>query len=227
MEKKLKVIVTGVTGMVGEGVLHECLQSPLVSEVLIISRKEAGFSHPKLKAILHANMSDISALAEQVQGYDACFFCLGVSSVGMKEEAYTKLTYDLTVGFAQTLAKLTPRICFCYVSGAYTDSTEKGRSMWARIKGRTENELMRLFTNAYLFRPGYLRPTPGLKKTLKYYKYIDWLYPVLRKVFPSFIGSLSELGQAMLFCATTGYPKKHLEVADIQVAASKIKDENY
>lgn len=223
MKNQLRVIVTGVTGMVGEGVLHECLQSSIVSEVLIISRKDAGISHPKLKAIVHPDLSNITALAEELKGYDACFFCLGVSSVGMKEAEYTRLTYDLTIGFANTLKVVTPDLCFCYVSGAYTDSTEKGRSMWARVKGRTENELMRLFPNAYLFRPGYMQPTPGLNNTLKYYKYVTWLYPVLRKFIPHFVSTLAELGQAMLFCASQTYPKKHMEVADIKDAANQFK----
>jgi hypothetical protein len=173
--------------------------------------------------MVHGDLSDISSLSDQLRGYDACFFCLGVSSVGMSETDYTRLTYDLTIGFAGTLAAVCPDLTFCYVSGAYTDSTEKGRSMWARVKGRTENELMRLFPNAFLFRPGYMQPTPGLKNTLKYYKYVTWLYPVLRRTVPFFVSTLAELGQAMLYCATQGYPKKHLEVADIKSAARQLK----
>lgn len=221
MKTQLKVIVTGVTGMAGEGVVHECLMDERVSEVLIISRKPAGMSHPKLKAIVHPDLSDISILADQVKNYDACFFCLGVSSVGMKEEEYTHLTYDLTMGFAKTIAASSPELTFCYISGAYTDSTEKGKSMWARVKGRTENDLLRLFPNAYMFRPGYMQPTPGLKNTLKYYKYFTWMYPAMRKLIPSFVSTLAELGQAMLFCASSGFPKKHLEVADIKSAAKQ------
>lgn len=222
MEKKIKVIVTGITGMVGEGVMHECLQSDLVSEVLIISRRDAGFAHPKLKSIVHKEMKDISSIANQIKGYDACFFCLGVSSVGLKEPEFRAMTYDLTMGFAKTIQAENPEICFSYVSGANTDSTEKGKSMWARVKGKTENDLIQLFPNAYMFRPGYMQPTPGLKNTLKYYKYISWMYPFFKVAFPNFSSTLAQLGQAMISVALKGYPKKVLEVVDIKKAAALI-----
>src|SRR4029077_19459684 len=132
--------------------------------------------------------------------YNACFFCLGVSSVGMKEPEYFRLTYDLTIHAAEILSRLIPDMTFCYVSGASTDSTEKGRSMWARVKGKTENALLRLpFWRVYNFRPGYLHPTPGMKNTNKYYKYITWLYPIVRKLFPNYVGTLRELGLAMIY----------------------------
>lgn len=220
MGKKIKVIVTGVTGMVGEGVMHECLIHPEVEEVLIISRRAAGHSHPKLKSIVHENMSDISSLKNQLSGYDACFFCLGVSSVGMKEYEYKTFTYDLALGFAKTLAEVLPNCVFTYVSGANTDSTEKGKSMWARVKGKTENDLLKLFPNAYMFRPGYMQPTPGLKYTLKYYKYLSWLYPAFKLLFPGFVGTLADLGRAMIVVAQNGYKKRILEVKDITASAN-------
>lgn len=220
---KIKAIVTGATGMVGEGVLHECLQSHEVEEVLIINRKPSGFTHPKLKEIIHKDFFDISPIQAQLKGYNACFFCLGVSSVGMKEQEYFKMTYTLTMHMAETLSKLNPDMTFCYVSGASTDSTEKGRSMWARIKGKTENDLMKLpFKAVYNFRPGYMHPTPGLKNTLSAYKYLGWLYPVVRKVFPGSVSTLAELGQAMIYVATKGCEKHVLEVKDFVPLTKKV-----
>ena len=213
---KIKAIVTGVTGMVGEGVMHECLLHPDVEQVLIINRKSSGVSHPKLKEIIHSNFFDLSAIEEQLKNYNACYFCLGVTSVGLKEPEYKKLTYDLTMHVATTLSKLNPDMTFCYVSGASTDSTEKGKSMWARVKGKTENDLMKLpFKKAYMFRPGYMHPTPGLKNTLKYYAYVSWLYPLFRVAFPGVVSTLKELGVAMINVTTKGYDKSILEVKDI------------
>lgn len=210
----IRVIVTGATGMVGEGVLHECLQDPAVGEVLIINRKPAGISHPKLKEIVHGNFFDIASLEPQLQGYDACLFCLGVSSVGMKEDEYRRMTYDLTLHVAETLSRVNPGMAFCYISGAGTDSTEKGRSMWARVKGKTENDLQKLpFKNVYNFRPGFMKPTKGLKNTLSFYKYIGWLYPLTRAMGSA--TTLAELGQAMIKAVTKGYRKPVLEVKDI------------
>jgi uncharacterized protein YbjT (DUF2867 family) len=220
--KKMRAIVTGATGMVGEGVLHECLQSPEVEAVLIINRRPSGITHPKLKEIIHQDFFDLSSIQAQLKGYNACFFCLGVSSVGMKEPEYTKMTYTLTMHVAETLSKLNPEMTFCYVSGASTDSTEKGRSMWARVKGKTENDLMKLpFKAVYNFRPGYMHPTPGLKNTLVYYKYLGWLYPIVRTLFPSTASTLAELGLAMINVAAQGAEKQILEVKDIVALAKK------
>ena len=165
---KLKVIITGVTGMVGEGVLHECVLHPDVEEILVLTRKPSTYVHPKIKEIIHSDFFNLSSIERELVGYNTCFFCLGVSSVGMKEEDYTRMTYMLTMHVATTLSKCNTKMVFSYISGASTDSTEKGRSMWARVKGKTENDLKKLpFKHVYLFRPGYMQPTKGLKNTLK------------------------------------------------------------
>jgi uncharacterized protein YbjT (DUF2867 family) len=216
----IKVIVTGSTGMVGEGVLHECLLHPDVSEVLVVNRRPCNVIHPKLKEILHSNFFDLSALETQLAGYDACYFCLGVTSIGKNEEEYTKYTYTLTMHFAQALVKYNSGMVLCYVSGAGTDSTEKGRSMWARVKGKTENDLMKLhFKKVYAFRPGIMKATKGAKNTLKAYKYFAWMYPFLRFLFPKYVCTLKEVGLAMINAALKGYPKNIIEVPDIVALA--------
>lgn len=213
---KIRAIITGVTGMVGEGVLHECLFHPDVEHVLVINRKPCGVSHPKLSEIIHTDFFDLSAIKSQLSHYNACFFCLGVTSIGLKEDEYTRLTFDLTLHMAGILASLNSDMVFCYVSGASTDSTEQGKSMWARVKGRTENELLRLpFKQAYMFRPGYIHPTKGLKNTHKYYFLLTWLYPVLKLFFPKVAVSLKQVGVAMIHTVTKGYDKSILEVKDI------------
>ncbi|PJJ60594.1 NAD-dependent epimerase/dehydratase family protein [Hymenobacter chitinivorans] len=217
---KIKAILTGATGMVGEGVLHEALNSPDVEQVLSISRRPSGVTHPKLREIIHADFHDLTPIQDQLTGYNACFFCLGVSSVGLQQPEYQRLTYDLTLHFAHTLLPRNPELTFCYVSGAGTDSSAHGRSMWARVKGRTENDLLALgFKQAYMFRPGFMQATPGLRHTLPYYKYFGWLYPALRRFLPRYVSTLAELGQAMLNVVRRGYPKPVLEVPDIVVLA--------
>ena len=212
---KIKAIITGATGMVGEGILHECLKHPDVEKMLVINRRPCGIFKPKLKEILHKNFLDFSGIEDLLAGYNACFFCLGVSSVGMDEAEYTKFTYDLTMHVAKTLLRINPDMTFCFISGSGTDSSEKGPIMWARVKGKTENALMKLpFKKVYAFRPGYMHPTPGLKNTLKAVKAIAWLYPVL-KLFPKYVSTLSEVGVAMIKSVTIGYPKLVLEVRDI------------
>lgn len=218
MTSKIKAIITGATGMVGEGVLHEALQHPAVESILVINRKPCGVTPPKLTEVIHADFFNLSAIESQLSGpkYNACFFCLGVSSVGMKEPEYTKVTYDLTLGFATTLSRLNSEMIFCYVSGAGTDSTEKGRQMWARVKGKTENDLIKLpFKAAYNFRPPFMQPTEGLKNVLPWYKYVTWLYPVCRPIFPSYFITLRELGLAMVNSVLNGYGKNVLEAKDI------------
>lgn len=216
MNKKIKVIITGATGMVGEGVVHECIQHPDIQSILIVVRKPSGITHPKVKEVIHTDFFNLSAIENHLKDYDACFFCLGVSSVGMKEEEFYKMTYTLTLNFASTLCKHNPNMTFCYISGSGTDSTEKGKMMWARVKGKTENDLMKLpFRQVYNFRPGYMQPTKGLKNALPYYKYVSWLYPLLRLLFPSFVTTLKEMGLAMINAALKGYEKPIIEVKDI------------
>ena len=220
MTEPIKVIITGATGMVGEGVLHECLHHPAVSSILVINRKPSGVNHSKVKEIIHSDFYDLSPIESQLEGYNACFFCLGTTSIGKNEAEFTKVTYDLTMHVAENLCKLNPDMTFCYISGAGTDSTEKGRTMWARVKGKTENDLMKLpFKRVYNFRPGYMQPTPGLKNTLPYYKYVSWLYPILRPIFPNHMSTLSEMGLAMIHSVNRGYGKQILEVKDIVVLA--------
>lgn len=218
---KIKTIITGVTGMVGEGVLHECLLHPEVESVLVINRKPCGVKHKKLKEIIHKDFSDLSSIEDQLAGYNACYFCAGVSSVGKKEDEYRHITYDLTLNFAKTLFKLNSDMTFCYVSGVGTDSTEKGRSMWARVKGKTENDLLKFgFKDAYMLRPGYIQPIKGLKNSYKIYKVFVPFYPILKTLFPTYVVSLEELGKAMINVTLFGSDKKILECIDI-VQASK------
>jgi uncharacterized protein YbjT (DUF2867 family) len=213
---KIRAIVTGATGMVGEGVLHECLQHKNVERVLVIGRRPCGVSHPKMKEITHKNFHDITAIKEGLVGYNACFFCLGVSSLGMQEEEYRHVTYDLTMHVAKILSVRNPDMTFCYVSGAGTDSTEKGKIMWARIKGKLENDLMKLpFNRVFAFRPGFMRPTPGLKNAHKFYKYFNPLFPLARALFPQWFSTLAEVGLAMINAAMIGCEKQVLEVKDI------------
>ena len=213
---KVRAIITGATGMVGEGVLLHCLNSPEVEQVLILNRRPGGFTHPKLKEIIVADFYNLSPVKEQLRGYNACFFCLGTSSVGMNEADYTRVTYDLTMHVGQTLSALNPDMTFCYVSGSGTDSTEQGRLMWARVKSKTENDLMKLpFKQVYAFRPGFMKAVEGQKNTLKAYNYLAWTYPLYRAVAPAFACTLDEVGQAMINTVTKGYPKKVLEVKDM------------
>jgi len=201
--------------MVGEGVLIECLNHPDVEEILVINRKPGGVSHPKLRELIHGDFFDLAPIEGQLAGFDACFFCLGVSSVGMSNEEYRHITYDLTLNMARLLARLNPETTFCYVTGAGTDSSEQGRSAWARVKGATENALARLFKRAYMFRPGFMKATPGQRNVKSYYKFFAWLYPIGRALYPAGFCTLQEVGLAMINAARTGYPTRILEVADI------------
>lgn len=220
INNSINVIITGATGMVGEGVMHECLLDDRVTSILLLTRKSAGVVHPKVKEIIHSNFQDITPIKDQLTNYNACFFCLGVTSVGKNEKEYSELTYDLTMHVAQILSSINTDMTFCYVSGSGTDSTEKGKRMWARVKGRTENALMRLpFKRVYNFRPAVIEATKGLKNTLSLYKYFAWLIPVVRKLAPNYICTLSEIGRAMINAAIIGYPKQILEVADIKALA--------
>jgi len=219
---KIKAIITGTTGMVGEGVLYECLNSPKVEAVLVINRKPCGYTHPKLKEIIHADFFNVTPIQDQLKGYNACFFCLGVSSVGMKEDAYTKMTYTLTLHIAKILSRLSNDMTICYVSGASTASTEKGRSMWARVKGKTENDIMKLpFKKAFAFRPGFIKPIPGLKYAHKFYKYINWLYPIGRSLAPGAFCTLEEIGHAMINSVSLDKDRGIMEGKDIIELAKK------
>ena len=219
---KIKTIITGVTGMVGEGVLHECLLHPDVESVLVINRKPCGVKHEKLKEIILKDFLDLSSIEDQFGGYNACYFCAGVSSVGKKEDEYKRITYDLTLNLAIKLVKLNPDMTFCYISGVGTDSTEKGRSMWARVKGKTENDLLKLpFKDAYMFRPGYIQPTKGLKNAYKAYKIFTPFYPLIKLLFSKYATTLKEIGLAMISVTLYGSEKKVLECKDI-VNQSKI-----
>lgn len=208
--------------MVGEGVLHECLQHDDVEEVLVVGRRSCGEDHLKLKEIIVSDFFNLSAIENQITGYNACFFCLGVSSIGMKEPEYHKLTYELTINFAKAIVHPNSEMIFCYISGAGTDSSEKGRMMWARVKGKTENDLIKLpFKKVYNFRPGIIKPTKHLKNTLSFYKYLGWLIPIIKLIAPGSVSSLKEIGLAMINAITKGYEKHVLEVKDIIALAKR------
>ena len=216
----MKVILLGATGMVGQGVLRECLLDPEVESVLTIGRNATAQRHEKLQEIVHQDLSDLSAIEGKLSGYDACFFCLGVSAAGMKEEAYRRLTYDLTISAARTLAKLNPTMTFIYVSGSGTGSTERGRMMWARVKGQTENALLQMpFKAVYMFRPGYIQPLHGIRTKTKWYGAVyammGPLYPVWKLLFPKYVTTTECVGRAMLRVAKRGAPKSVLENQEI------------
>ncbi|GAA4093977.1 NAD-dependent epimerase/dehydratase family protein [Mucilaginibacter panaciglaebae] len=218
----IKVIITGATGMVGEGVLLHCLNNPEVEKILIVNRRHYDLQHPKLSELLVPDFIEVSKVSDRLAGYDGCFFCAGVTSLGKKEPEYTHLTYDITLTFAGAVAKANPNLVFTYVSGSHTDSTEKGSTMWARVKGRTENALFRLpYKKAYAFRPGVMKPVEGQKSLNKYFKYFAWLYPVIDLFAPKAVLTLHQVGQAMINCVTKGYNKPILEIADIRAAAGK------
>lgn len=215
----MKVILFGGTGMVGQGVLRECLLDPDVSQVLCIGRSPLGRSDPKLKEILQPDLYDLSPIEGQLKGYDACFFCLGVSSAGMSEADYRRISYDLTLAAARPLARFNPGMTFIYVSGQGTDSTEKGRVMWARVKGATENALLALPLKACMFRPGIIRPLHGVRsKTPLYHAFYVLLGPLLglaQWLFPRQVTTTEQVGKAMLKVAKHGAPKPLLEPPDI------------
>ena len=218
----IKAIITGSTGMVGEGVLHECLNNINVTEVLVINSKPCRVSHPKLKEIIHTNFANFSKIKKDLDGYNAAFLCLGVSSVGKKEPEYTKLTHTLTLHLAETLASVNTDMTICYVSGTGSDSSEKGNSMWARVKGKTENDLMKLpFSKVFPFRPGFIKPTRGLKNAHKFYKFVNWLYPIGRLIYPTGFCTMSEVGKAMINAVNQEEDRKIIEGKDIIELAKK------
>jgi uncharacterized protein YbjT (DUF2867 family) len=213
---KIRAIVFGATGMVGEGVLLECLKHPEVESVLVIVRRPSNVTHPKLKELVHQDFYDYSTIEEKLRGYNACFFCLGVSSVGMNETDYTHITFDLTMQAATTLSRLNSEMTFCYVSGTGTDSSEQGRMMWARVKGRTENHLAKLpFKATYAFRPGMMKPTEGQKNVKTIFKVLGFTYPIWKLLSPKNVCTLREVGLAMIQVSRVGYSKRTLENLDI------------
>ena len=216
----MKVILFGATGMVGQGVLRECLLDADVEIVLAVGRSPTGVQSAKLREILHGNFLDFSTIKSQFAGFDACFFCLGVSSVGMSEERYRHLTYDITLAAATTLSKLNPGMVFVYVTGQGTDSTEQGRLMWARVKGKTENDLLKLpFKAAYMFRPAGIQPLHGVRSKTPWvqaiYVVTAPLLSLLNRASPQFMTTTEQVGRAMIKVARDGYPKPVLESEDI------------
>ena len=222
---ELTIIVFGATGMVGQGVLRECLLDPEVERVLAVGRRPTGVRHEKLLELVREDFTDFTPVERELAGFDACFFCLGVSSAGMSENDYTRVTYGFTMAAAQALAKLDPSMTFIYVSGAGTDSSESGRTMWARVKGRTENALLRLpFKAAYMFRPAFIQPMHGIVSRTRIYRVlyavVGPLYPVWRVLFPRYVTTTEKVGRAMLHVARHGAPKPVLENADINALAA-------
>jgi nucleoside-diphosphate-sugar epimerase len=216
----IKIVITGATGMVGEGVLLECLQNKNVEKVLSISRKAVGWNHPKLEELIVPDFMQLDAFRGQLKGFDACFYCAGISSVGLSEEEYTKITYDITLHLAGVLKEMNPGLVFNFVSGGHTDSSERGKVMWARVKGKTENALARLFPGReYNFRPALMRPVKGQKHVKGANRYIKVLFPLLNLFFPSC--SIGDIGKAMINAAMMGYSKNILEVKDIRRLASE------
>lgn len=213
----MNILITGASGMVGEGVLHVALNDSSITSVTVLGRRTCGHSHPKLSEILHSDMMDVSPIADQLRGFDACFFCLGVSSIGKSEAEFTALTHTLTMGIARILAERNPQMAFFYISGVGTDRTEAGKVMWARVKGQTENDLQKLpFRAAYGVRPGYLHPIPGMLHTLPYYRYVTWMYPLLNRFAPDSACMLEELGRAMIRVAREGHGSDVITVADMR-----------
>jgi uncharacterized protein YbjT (DUF2867 family) len=221
----MRVLIFGATGMVGQGVLRECLLDPDVEEVLAIGRRASGGAHPKLRDLVVPDAADLSAVEARLSGFDACFFCLGVSSVGMAEAEYRRVTFDLTLAVAATLARLNPAMTFLYVSGAGTDGTERGRSMWARVKGETENALRRLPFRAVMFRPGIIVPLHGVRsKTPLYrvfYAVTRPLLPLLLAASPRLVTTTERVGRAMLRVAKRGSPEPILETRDINALGER------
>jgi uncharacterized protein YbjT (DUF2867 family) len=216
----MKVILFGATGMVGQGVLRECLCAPEVDYILAVGRTATGLKNGKLRDLVHEDFLDLTAIEGDLSGFDACFFCLGVSAAGMTEEVYYRVTHDITLAAASTLVKMNPGMTFIYVSGTGTDSTEHGRTMWARVKGRTENDLLSLpFKAAYMFRPGYIQPFHGIVSKTKLYRILYTvsvpIYPLLNRLVPDYVTTTEKVGRAMIAVALRGSPKRLLENKDI------------
>jgi len=220
----MNVLLFGATGMVGQGVMRECLLDPGVNLLQTVGRSATGVQHPKLREVVHNDLWHYDSLEAQLSGFDACFFCLGVTSSGMTEENYERVSYGITMAAAEILSRLNPAMTFIYVSGAGTDSSERGRIMWARVKGKTENALLRLpFKAAYMFRPGIIESLHGAKSRTPLYNIFytlgKSLLPLIRFAFPEQIVTTEQVGRAMLAVARHGFPKQILQIKDIQAAA--------
>ncbi len=216
----IKVIITGATGMIGKGVLLECLDHQEIDMVLTIGRSALDLAHPKLQQIVHTDFLNYTSIEDQLKGFDACFLCMGISAAGLSEKKYRTITYDYTLSLAKTLHHLNPKMICTYVSGAGTDSTEKGRTMWARVKGKTENDLLDLgFRQAYMFRPGAIIPLRGIKSRTKSYQflydYFMWLVKLVKTISPNSVVNTTQIGLAMIHAALHGYEKKILTPKDI------------
>ena len=216
----MKAIVFGATGMVGQGVLRECLLDDGVEQVLTVGRSATGQQHPKLKELVVPDLTDYSAVRAELGGYDACFFCLGVASAGMAEEAYTRITCDIPVAAARTLAALNPRMTFVHVSGTGADSSERSRVMWARVKGRAENAILAMpFKAAYVFRPAFIQPLHGIRSRTRLYRVFyaigGPLFPLLKRLFPGKVTTTEQMGRAMIAVARHGAARRVLEQPDI------------
>ena len=221
----MNIIILGSTGMIGKGALLECLADENIENILLINRQDCGIAHEKIKEIIHKDFFDFSPIKEQLTGYNACFFSLGVTSAGLDENAYHRITYEITLSFARTLASVNPGCIFCYISGAGADSTEKGRTMWARVKGKTENALLKLpFRAAYMFRPAYIQPLKGVRSKTRWYNLVYIIFkPIyfLLKPFKSIATDTASLGRAMINVAQKGYPKQVIESRDIYLLSEK------
>ena len=219
----MKIILTGATGMIGEGILLECLADSRITAILSVSRKPCGKTHPKLKECIVPDFLALPENDERLIGYDACFFCAGISSVGMDQKAYERITYDTTLQFARAIGP-NPNMSFIYVSGSGTDSSEKGKLHWARVKGKTENDLMKLpFKQAFGFRIGIVQPAAGQAHVLSFYKYLAWMMPVLKSLFPAITNTMKQVAEAMIQVSEKGYPRNVIYVKDIhQLNAGKL-----
>jgi len=227
---KIKVILFGSTGMLGQAVLRECLENKEVEYILAINRKSFSISHPKLKEIVQKDLFDLSGLTAEMTGYNTCLFCLGISSAGMKEADYHKITYDLTLKTAKTLLEINKDMTFCYISGTGTDSSEKGKMMWARVKGKTENDLLAMpFKKAYMFRPAFIQPMKGIRSRTKSYNMIYAIFKpfyFILKHYEGFVTNTETFGKAMILTVLNGYEKNILESRDINKIVKDNRDLN-
>lgn len=222
--KKMNVLITGSTGMVGEGVLLVCLENPAIEKITVVNRRSLGMTHPKLTEIIQPNFYDLSTIEDRLTGFDACYFCLGISSIGVDQTEYYKTTYTLTMHFGKTLSRLNPGMVFCYVAGAGTDETEKSKMSWSRVKGKTENDLEKLpFKALYRYRFGFVKPVPGQKHAKSFYKYINWVLPIGKFFFPDSYNKLEEVGLSMIYVTLYGNDLKILAGKEISMHAGLMK----